>query len=50
LIVESPDWWRQQLLANMNIVIVKEEVSVFDKSHKWPDVVGQVYDVTVAVK
>ena len=49
-IVESPDWWRQQLLANMNVVIVKEEVSVFDKSHKWPDVVGQVYDVTVEVK
>ena len=50
LIVESPDWWRKQLLANMNVVIVKEEVSVFDKSHKWPDVAGQVYDVTVAVK
>jgi trans-aconitate methyltransferase len=50
LIVESPAWWRQQLLANMNVVIVKEEVSVFDKSHKWPDVVGQVYDVTVEVK
>jgi len=50
LIVESPAWWRRQLLANMNVVIVKEEISVFDKSHKWPGVVGQVYDVTVAVK
>lgn len=50
LIVESPDWWRQQLLANMNMVIVKEEISVVDKSQKWPDVVGQVYDVTVEVK
>jgi hypothetical protein len=50
LIVESPDWWRRQLLANMNVTIVAEEISVFDKSHKWPDVVGQVYDVTVEVK
>jgi cyclopropane fatty-acyl-phospholipid synthase-like methyltransferase len=50
LIVESPAWWREQLLANMNVAIVKEEVSVVDKSHKWPDVVGQVYDVTVEVK
>ena len=50
LIVESPDWWRKQLLANMSVVIVKEEVSVFDKSQKWPNVVGQVYDVTVEVK
>jgi cyclopropane fatty-acyl-phospholipid synthase-like methyltransferase len=50
LIVESPAWWRQQLLANMNITIVKEEVSVFDKSHKWAGIVGEVYDVTVEVK
>ena len=50
LIVESPNWWRQQLLANMNVTIVKEEIAVFDKSHKWPGIVGQVYDVTVEVK
>lgn len=50
LIVESPDWWRKQLLANMNVTIVKEEIAVFDKSQKWPGVVGQVYDVTVEVK
>jgi cyclopropane fatty-acyl-phospholipid synthase-like methyltransferase len=50
LIVESPAWWREQLLANMNVTVVKEEVSVFDKSHKWPGVAGQVYDVTVEVK
>ena len=50
LIVESPDWWRKQLLDNMNVVIVKEEIAVFDKSHKWPGIVGQVYDVTVEVK
>ena len=50
LIVESPDWWRKQLLANMNIKIVSEEISVFDKSHKWPDVQGWNYDVMVEVK
>jgi len=50
LIVESPNWWRQQLLANMNVIIVKEEIAVFDKRHKWPNIVGEVYDVTVEVK
>jgi hypothetical protein len=50
LIVESPAWWREQLLANMDITIVSEEISVFDKSHKWPNVVGHNYDVVVEVK
>jgi len=50
LIVESPVWWRKQLLANMNVTIVAEEIARFDKSHKWPGIVGQVYDVTVEVK
>ena len=50
LIVEKPEWWRQQLMANMNINIVSEEISVFDKSQKWPDVVGWNYDVVVEVK
>lgn len=50
LIVESPDWWRKQLLTNMNIVIVSENISVFDKSHKWPGIVGHNYDVVVEVK
>jgi len=50
LIVESPAWWREQLLANMDITIVSEDVSVFDKSHKWPDVVGHNYDVVVEAK
>jgi trans-aconitate methyltransferase len=50
LIVESPDWWCEQLLANMNVNIVHEEIARFDKSHKWPGIVGQVYDVTVVVK
>ena len=47
LIVESPTWWREQLLANMDITIVSQEISVFDKSHKWPHVKGCNYDVTV---
>ena len=50
LIVESPDWWRQKLLDNMNINIVKEDISVFDKRHKWPNIVGHNYDVFVEVK
>jgi SAM-dependent methyltransferase len=50
LIVESPGWWREQLLANMNVSIVKEEIAVFDKSHKWPNIVGWDYDVVVEVK
>jgi cyclopropane fatty-acyl-phospholipid synthase-like methyltransferase len=50
LIVESPAWWREQLLANMDISIVSESISVFDKRHKWPDVVGHNYDVVVEVK
>ena len=50
LIVDSPDWWREQLLANMDITIVSEEISVVDKSHKWPNVVGHNYDVVVEVK
>jgi len=50
LIVESPTWWREQLLANMDITIVSQEISVFDKSHKWPNVVGHNYDVVVEVK
>ena len=50
LIVEKPEWWREQLLANMNVNIVSENISVFDKSQKWPEVVGWNYDVVVEVK
>jgi len=50
LIVESPDWWREQLLDNMDITIASEVISVFDKSHTWPDVVGHNYDVVVEAK
>ena len=50
LIVESPDWWRSQMMSNMNITVVSENVSVVDKSDKWPGVVGWNYDVVVEVK
>lgn len=47
LIVESPDWWRNQILKHMSVSIVSEKISVLDKSEKWAEVVGYVYDVTV---
>jgi len=50
LIIESPDWWREQLLANMDVTIVSEAISIVDKSHKWPEVVGYNYDVVVEAK
>jgi hypothetical protein len=50
LIVESPAWWREHLLANMDIIIVSEEISIVDKRQKWPDVVGHNYDVVVEAK
>jgi hypothetical protein len=50
LIVESPAWWREQLLANMSITIASEAISVVDKSQKWPDVVGHNYDVVMEAK
>jgi cyclopropane fatty-acyl-phospholipid synthase-like methyltransferase len=50
LIVESPAWWREKVLRNMPVTIVKEDISVVDKSHKWPEVKGQNYDLVVEVK
>jgi hypothetical protein len=47
LIIESPDWWRTKILSNMQVSIVHEHVIVVDKSHKWPGIVGQNYDVVV---
>ena len=47
LIVESPAWWREKLLENMNVDIVHEKIGEFDRSDKWPDVKGHVYDVVV---
>jgi hypothetical protein len=50
LIVQPPEWWRDRMLNVMDLNIVKEDISVFDKSHKWPDIVGHNYDVVVEVK
>ena len=47
LIVESPAWWREKLLKNMNIDFVHESISDFDRSDKWPEVRGHIYDVVV---
>jgi cyclopropane fatty-acyl-phospholipid synthase-like methyltransferase len=48
LIIEPPDWWRNKILTNMQVTIVQEDISVFDKSRKWPGIVGYNYDVLVA--
>jgi len=50
LIVQPPEWWRDRILNVMDLNIVKEDISVFDKSHKWPDIVGHNYDVVVEIK
>ena len=50
LIVELPEWWRERILDAMNVNIVSEDVSVFDKTHKWPHIEGHNYDVVVEVK
>jgi cyclopropane fatty-acyl-phospholipid synthase-like methyltransferase len=47
LIVESPDWWREQLITHMKIKIAKESISVVDKTYKWSWVKGHNYDVVV---
>jgi hypothetical protein len=50
LIVQHPDWWRQQLLTYMQVSIAKETVSVVDERHKWSHVVGHNYDVVLVKK
>jgi len=47
LIIELPAWWRNKILSNMQVSIAHEEISVFDKSHKWPGIVGHNYDLIV---
>lgn len=47
LIVKSPEWWREQLIAHMGVKIASEEISVVDKTDKWPHVKGHNYDVVV---
>lgn len=50
LIVQTPEWWRNQLLTNMNVKIVSEDISIVDKRQKWPQVYGHNYDIVVEVK
>jgi len=47
LIVELPEWWRDQLLENMNVEFVSETITEFDRTDKWPEVKGCIYDVVV---
>ena len=45
LIVKEPDWWRQQILKNMQVNIVWERVEPFDRREKNPILFGSKYDV-----
>jgi len=47
LIVKSPDWWREQLVAHMGVKIISEVISTVDHTDKWPHVIGHNYDVVV---
>ena len=47
LIIEPPAWWRNKILSNMQVTIAHEDISVFDKSHTWPNVIGHNYDLIV---
>lgn len=47
LIVESPDWWREKLITHMDVKIIREEISIVDKTDKWDWVKGYNYDVVV---
>lgn len=48
LIVESPEWWRNKILENMSVTIVRERISHVDKTERWPHVKGFNYDVIIA--
>lgn len=47
LIVELPEWWRQKILSEMNVSIVWEQITEFDKTDKWAWVKGHNYDLIV---
>lgn len=47
LIVQPPEWWRQQLVTHMGVKIISEAITVVDKTHNWPWVKGHNYDVIV---
>lgn len=50
LVVQPPEWWREQILKHMGVEIVNESISVVDKTSKWDWVKGHNYDVTVSKK
>lgn len=50
LIVETPEWWRNKILNTMNVEIVWDNATVFDKTEKWPWVKGHNYDLIVVKK
>jgi cyclopropane fatty-acyl-phospholipid synthase-like methyltransferase len=47
LIVKTPDWWREKLITLMGVKIASEQISIVDKTDKWPQVKGHNYDVVV---
>ena len=49
LIVEPPAWWRERVISNMPVRIMQEWITTVDKSHKWPLVRGENYDLVVEV-
>lgn len=50
LVVQPPEWWRERILATMDVEIVWEKIKVVDESHTWPHVRGHNYDVVVLRK
>jgi cyclopropane fatty-acyl-phospholipid synthase-like methyltransferase len=50
LIVQEPDWWRQQVLQNMAVDIVWERMETFDRREKNPILFGSKYDIIVKKK
>jgi cyclopropane fatty-acyl-phospholipid synthase-like methyltransferase len=47
LIVQPPEWWREQLIAHMGVKIIREKITVVDHTDKWAHVHGHNYDVVV---
>ena len=47
LIVQEPDWWREQVLSAMPVRITWERVEPFDRRDKNPILFGSKYDLWV---
>lgn len=50
LIVQSPGWWRNKILNNINCNIVCEKIKSIDKTDRWDWVKGEIYDVKLVSK